>query len=211
MSPSSEPGAAHRVQRGVDRCFAPIIACSTRRVYGDSTRALSSGQPRGIHSGQALCHTSAQNLGPQFGDGRQESQHGRRGMGILAGQMRWTIQQARIAEAGQSRVPDGGIIWAFQSYAVPLKAVCQGFGQFHLTFSSYVHMMIAIWLDREEAKLPCTGRLSSTRGSSISSKDKTPGLQKQNQNTPTVSIIRDLIERDGQEWARGKKEKQGAL
>lgn len=40
-------------------------------------------------------------------------------------------------------------------------------------------------------------------------KEKALELQKQNQNASIVSIIRDLIERDRQEWARGKKEKRG--
>lgn len=40
-------------------------------------------------------------------------------------------------------------------------------------------------------------------------KEKALELQKQNQNASIVSIIRDLIEKDRQEWARGKKEKRG--
>jgi len=39
-------------------------------------------------------------------------------------------------------------------------------------------------------------------------KEKTLELQKQNQNASIVSIIRDLVEKDRQEWARGKKEKK---
>jgi hypothetical protein len=40
-------------------------------------------------------------------------------------------------------------------------------------------------------------------------KEKALKLQKQNQNASIVSIIRDLIEKDRQEWATGKKEKIG--
>jgi len=40
-------------------------------------------------------------------------------------------------------------------------------------------------------------------------KEKALELQKQNQNASIVSIIRDLIEKDRQECARGKKEKLG--
>jgi len=40
-------------------------------------------------------------------------------------------------------------------------------------------------------------------------KEKALELQKQNQNASIVSIIRDLIEKDRQECARGKKEKRG--
>ncbi len=40
-------------------------------------------------------------------------------------------------------------------------------------------------------------------------KEKALELQKQNQNASVVSIIRDLVEKDRQEWARGKKEKRG--
>ncbi len=40
-------------------------------------------------------------------------------------------------------------------------------------------------------------------------KEKALELQKQNQNASIVAIIRDLIEKDRQEWARGKKEKRG--
>ena len=36
-------------------------------------------------------------------------------------------------------------------------------------------------------------------------KEKALELQKQNQNASLVSIIRDLIEKDQQEWARGRK------
>ena len=39
-------------------------------------------------------------------------------------------------------------------------------------------------------------------------KEKALGLQKQNQNASIVSIIRDLIEKDRQEWTKGKKEKR---
>ncbi|NWF92475.1 MAG: hypothetical protein HXY46_06130 [Syntrophaceae bacterium] len=40
-------------------------------------------------------------------------------------------------------------------------------------------------------------------------KEKALELQKQNQNASIVSIIRDLIEKDWQEWMKGKKEKKG--
>ena len=40
-------------------------------------------------------------------------------------------------------------------------------------------------------------------------KEKALELQKQNQNASIVSIIRDLVEKDRQEWARGKKERHG--
>ncbi|HOA83923.1 MAG TPA: hypothetical protein PKN66_08210 [Thermodesulfovibrio thiophilus] len=40
-------------------------------------------------------------------------------------------------------------------------------------------------------------------------KEKALELQKQNQNASIVSIIRDLIEKDRQKCARGKKEKRG--
>jgi len=40
-------------------------------------------------------------------------------------------------------------------------------------------------------------------------KEKALELQKQNQNASIVSIIRELIEKDRQEWAREKKEKGG--
>jgi hypothetical protein len=40
-------------------------------------------------------------------------------------------------------------------------------------------------------------------------KEKALELQKQNQNASIVSIIRDMIEKDRQECARGKKEKRG--
>ncbi len=40
-------------------------------------------------------------------------------------------------------------------------------------------------------------------------KEKALELQKQNQNASIVSIIRDLVEKDQQEWAREKKEKRG--
>jgi len=40
-------------------------------------------------------------------------------------------------------------------------------------------------------------------------KEKALELQKQNQNASIVSIIRDLIEKDRQGWAREKKEKRG--
>jgi len=40
-------------------------------------------------------------------------------------------------------------------------------------------------------------------------KEKALELQKQNQNASIVSIIRDLIEKDRQAWARIKKEKKG--
>mgnify|MGYP005859591563 CR=1 FL=1 len=36
-------------------------------------------------------------------------------------------------------------------------------------------------------------------------KEKALELQKQNQNASIVSIIRELVEKDQQEWARGKK------
>jgi len=36
-------------------------------------------------------------------------------------------------------------------------------------------------------------------------KEKALELQKQNQNASIVSIIRDLIEKDRREWARGNK------
>jgi hypothetical protein len=39
-------------------------------------------------------------------------------------------------------------------------------------------------------------------------KEKALELQKQNQNASIVSIIRDLIEKDRQEWAKGKREKR---
>jgi hypothetical protein len=39
-------------------------------------------------------------------------------------------------------------------------------------------------------------------------KEKALELQKQNQNASIVSIIRDLIEKDRQGWAKGKKEKR---
>lgn len=35
-------------------------------------------------------------------------------------------------------------------------------------------------------------------------KEKALELQKQNQNASIVSIIRDLVEKDRQEWTRGK-------
>jgi hypothetical protein len=37
-------------------------------------------------------------------------------------------------------------------------------------------------------------------------KEKALELQKQNQNASIVSIIRDLIEKDRQEWKKGKRE-----
>jgi len=37
-------------------------------------------------------------------------------------------------------------------------------------------------------------------------KEKALELQKQNQNASIVSIIRDLIEKDQQEWKKGKQE-----
>lgn len=40
-------------------------------------------------------------------------------------------------------------------------------------------------------------------------KEKALELQRQKQKASIVSIIRDLIEKDRQEWARGKKEKRG--
>lgn len=40
-------------------------------------------------------------------------------------------------------------------------------------------------------------------------KEKALELQKQNQNASIVSIVRDLIEKDRQEWAKGKKEERG--
>ncbi len=39
-------------------------------------------------------------------------------------------------------------------------------------------------------------------------KEKALELQKQNQNASIVSIIRDLIEKDRQAWARMKKEEK---
>jgi len=39
-------------------------------------------------------------------------------------------------------------------------------------------------------------------------KEKALELQKQNQNASIVSIIRDLIEKDRQEWAKGKKKRE---
>ena len=39
--------------------------------------------------------------------------------------------------------------------------------------------------------------------------EKVLELQKQNQNASIVSIIRELIEKDQQEWMKGKKEKRG--
>ena len=39
--------------------------------------------------------------------------------------------------------------------------------------------------------------------------EKAQELQKQNQSASIVSIIRDLIEKDRQEWARGKRERRG--
>lgn len=38
-------------------------------------------------------------------------------------------------------------------------------------------------------------------------KEKALELQKQNQNASIVSIIRDLIEKDRQEWAKAKNER----
>jgi len=38
-------------------------------------------------------------------------------------------------------------------------------------------------------------------------KEKALELQKQNQNASVVSIIRDLVEKDRQEWARGKNKR----
>ncbi len=40
-------------------------------------------------------------------------------------------------------------------------------------------------------------------------KEKALELQKQNQNASIVSIIRDLVEKDRQEWAKTRKEKRG--
>ena len=40
-------------------------------------------------------------------------------------------------------------------------------------------------------------------------KEKALELQKQNQNASLVSIIRDLIEKDRQEWARGRRKREG--
>jgi len=40
-------------------------------------------------------------------------------------------------------------------------------------------------------------------------KEKALELQKQNLNASIVSIIRDLVEKDRQEWAREKKGKRG--
>ena len=40
-------------------------------------------------------------------------------------------------------------------------------------------------------------------------KEKALELQKQNQNSSIVSIIRDLIERDRQDWTKEKKAKRG--
>lgn len=40
-------------------------------------------------------------------------------------------------------------------------------------------------------------------------KEKALELQKQNQNASIVSIIRELIEKDRQEWTKEKKERQG--
>lgn len=40
-------------------------------------------------------------------------------------------------------------------------------------------------------------------------KEKALELQRQNQKASIVSIIRDLIEKDWQEWAREKKTKRG--
>jgi len=40
-------------------------------------------------------------------------------------------------------------------------------------------------------------------------KEKALELQKQNQNASIVSIIRDLIEKDRQEWMKGKNEREG--
>jgi len=39
-------------------------------------------------------------------------------------------------------------------------------------------------------------------------KEKALELQKQNLNASIVSIIRDLVEKDRQEWAKTKKEKR---
>jgi len=40
-------------------------------------------------------------------------------------------------------------------------------------------------------------------------KEKDLELQKQNQNASIVSIIRDLVEKDRQEWTKTRKEKRG--
>jgi hypothetical protein len=40
-------------------------------------------------------------------------------------------------------------------------------------------------------------------------KEKALELQKQNQNASIVSIIRDLIEKDRQEWTKKTKDKRG--
>ncbi len=40
-------------------------------------------------------------------------------------------------------------------------------------------------------------------------KEKALELQKQNQNASIVSIIRDLVEKDRQEWASVNKERRG--
>jgi hypothetical protein len=40
-------------------------------------------------------------------------------------------------------------------------------------------------------------------------KEKALELQKKNQNASIVSIIRDLIEKDRQEWTKRRKEKRG--
>lgn len=40
-------------------------------------------------------------------------------------------------------------------------------------------------------------------------KEKALELQKQNKNASFVSIIRDLIEKDRQEWAKAKKKRGG--
>jgi hypothetical protein len=40
-------------------------------------------------------------------------------------------------------------------------------------------------------------------------KEKALELQKQNQNASIVSIIRDLVEKDRQEWTKEKKAKRG--
>jgi hypothetical protein len=40
-------------------------------------------------------------------------------------------------------------------------------------------------------------------------KEKVLELQKQSQNASIVSIIRDLIEKDREEWAKARKEKRG--
>jgi hypothetical protein len=39
-------------------------------------------------------------------------------------------------------------------------------------------------------------------------KEKALELQKRNQNASIVSIIRDLIEKDRQEWKKGKKKRE---